>query len=136
MSRAGSQSGTTLLEMLVVLAVTSLIAALVFPAIDRGLDAFMLHESATVVAADLRAARSEAIETGQTVSFVANPDGRRYGWTGGPVHVLPAGLSMQEPDAIYFYPDGTASPGAIRIRGSHSVVSLAVDSTFGSVRRT
>lgn len=137
MSEAGSRTdaGTTLMEMLAVLAVMTLIAAIVFPSIERGTATFALHETATVVATDMHTARALAIRSGQTVAFAANASGHSYGWTGGPIHVLPNGLSMQEPNsgAIYFYPDGSASAGSVILSSMKAAVSIVVDPAAGNI---
>jgi general secretion pathway protein H len=132
---ATGETGTTLLEMLVVLAVTALIASLAFPNLEKGMNAITLHETVAVVASDLRAAHALALRTGQPVAFAAAADNHAYGWTGGPIHVVPAHLSIHSTDGkpLLFYPDGTASPDQIIVKGKSGATALTINPVSSNI---
>jgi len=68
--------GYTLIETVVVLAVLALAAAVVAPAVGRGLDAIRLRAEAAGVASFLRAARERAIAQHRTLEVAVADAGR------------------------------------------------------------
>jgi len=59
--RAATQSGVTLMELLVVVAIASILLAIVFPAAGSGLGTLELRSAATRLAAAARYARDQAV---------------------------------------------------------------------------
>jgi hypothetical protein len=122
--------GFTLLETLTALALTALVGMIAFPLLGGALRAAALAQAKAQVLSDLRVARARSISTGAEVEFQASADGRAYGWSGGPARSLPA-LVRLEPMArpVAFYPDGSASPGALVVSDERRREGLAVAST-------
>lgn len=112
---AGRANGFTLIEMLVTLAVAGLIAGLAFPRVQNGMTAMEFKMGASQVVEGLRKARSEAIRTGEPVSFQLEGRSLVIG-VAAPV-VLPASVSVTagQDAPVTFYPDGTAEPALYRI---------------------
>jgi general secretion pathway protein H len=122
----------TLLEALVVVAITALVGALEFPNLERALAMFSLRETASALTADLREARADALREDQDVTFTFTPDGRGYVWSEG-ARTLPQVVSVQQSATIRFFADGSASGGAIKLASGGRVVPISVDSATGTV---
>jgi general secretion pathway protein H len=124
--------GFTLLELLVVLALATLLIAIVPPLVGSAIPGVELKASARRVAAGLRLAREAAIRSGSDAAFTLDLEKRRFEVDGGyrPV-TLPDDLDlkleaaesqMQSPQvgAVRFYPDGSSTGGRIVVaRGDH-----------------
>ena len=108
-------TGFTLIEMLVTLAVAGLIAGIAFPRVQNSMTAMEFRLGAGQLAEALRTARSEAIRTGEPVSFALAGRELVIG-TGDPI-ALPASVSISagQDRPVTFYPDGTAQPALYRI---------------------
>lgn len=134
MSAAGSsQSGVTLLEALVVIAVTAMIAALVAPNIGASLDLLSLRQSAAVLQADLRVARATALRTGNPVTVKVLPDGHGYDWIGGTRH-FPQAINLSMSGPISFMADGSLKPAATSISAGTRRIPVAIDPTTGAIK--
>jgi len=135
MSAAGSDSGMTLLEALVVVGITALVGALEFPNLERALDVLSLRETASTMTADLRVVRADALRTGQDITFALAPDGRGYGWSEGQARKIPPAVTLQvEPGGtIKFFADGSASGGTLKLTSAGRAIPISVDSATGTV---
>jgi general secretion pathway protein H len=122
--RFGSQAGFTLLELLVVLAVAALVAALIVPKLASRPGRLELASGARDVAVALRVARSRAVAQNQEASFVADTDERSFGSSGTEsLRQLPRGVRLKllttsdqtagARGSIRFYPDGSSSGGGV-----------------------
>lgn len=129
------QAGFTLLEALVTIAVTVLIGGVVFPDLQRTLQALQVRQTAAVVEANLRVARAEAFRQSQPVAFAVEPDGSGFAWTGGPARNVGRGvnLSLTTGRPIVFFGDGSSSGGAVSVAGAGRRYRLTVDPATGGV---
>lgn len=140
------ERGFTLLELLVVLAVLSLVVAIGLPRLVNALPGTETRRTATELAAALKDARFTAIRRNTDTAVVLDLPGRRYAVSSEETsHRLPSGLQVAmttagtaEADAgvgrISFYPDGSSSGGRIRLgQGSHSY-QIDVEWLTGRVR--
>ncbi|MEA2079584.1 MAG: GspH/FimT family pseudopilin [Pseudomonadota bacterium] len=77
------QSGFTLLELLVTLAVVGLLAGLAVPAMGRLLDTARLRSAAEAFAQELQQARNQALTHQQSIYFSLSVSAQRwcYGWS-------------------------------------------------------
>jgi general secretion pathway protein H len=111
-------SGFTLIELLVTLALAGLLLALVPPLLGKGTDAARLKHDRRIIAAELRQARSQAIASGKSV----------------PVHPrVSDGVTLTIDNDIVFFPDGSASGGAIDLANKSGHARLSVDWLTGAV---
>ncbi len=133
MSEAGRRSsGFTLLETLVVVAITALIAGLVVPNLSRSLQILDLQQTTRLLQADLRVARATAMRTGQKVDLSASNGGHEYDWIGG-TRYLPAGITLSMSGPLVVYPDGSVKTASITMATRRRAYAIAVDPVNGSV---
>ena len=141
-----ADAGFTLLEMLVVLALLGLVAAVAMPLLRGGAETGLIERTAYRLSADLSAMRLEAIRhnTETALDFDLKSNTYRGGRRLAP-RLLPPQLAVvveaarlpssgQGAASIRFYPDGSASGGRIVIgQGSRQRV-VAVDGLTGLSR--
>jgi type II secretory pathway pseudopilin PulG len=133
MSAAGdNESGVTLLEALVVIAIVTLVAALIAPNMRTSLDVLSLRQSAAVLQADLRVAHATAMRTGNPVTVKPLPGGRGYDWIGGTKR-LPEDVTIGMSGPVTFMPDGSLVPADINVTSGKRHVPIAIDSTTGAI---
>lgn len=129
-------AGFTLLEVLVVLAVLGLMAALVVArdyGRHPGLEA---RAAALTVAQALRTARGRAIATDRSVLVSVNPERRALRIGEDPPLRLAPSLTVTHlggPGTIRFAADGSASGGTIELRDGTQRVLVSVDWLTGRV---
>jgi prepilin-type N-terminal cleavage/methylation domain-containing protein len=131
MSEAGSK-GFTLLEMLVVVAITAMIASIVAANMERALSALALQQNVRLLQADLRVARATALRTGKKVDLEATDHGREYDWIGGS-RFLPAGITLAMSRPFVVYPDGSVDAPPMIMSSGPRHHSLTVDPVTGGV---
>lgn len=104
--------GLTLVEMMVVIGVFGLLAAISAPSFFSYLRSNRLETSVNRLAADLQMARSTAISNGRVIQFVAAGNGYRItDTTTGTVLVdraLESGVALTADDSTRFFPWGMA----------------------------
>lgn len=126
-------AGFTLIEMLVTLAIAGLIAGIAFPRVQNSMTTMEFRLGAGQVTEALRAARAEAIRTGEPVALSLQGRGLVIG-KGAPI-ALPASVVVTagQDRPVTFYPDGTAEPALYRIgsRGSGAARERRI-TVFGS----
>src|SRR5580692_7076137 len=99
----------TLLEALVVVAITAFVGAIEYPNLERAIGVLALREAASTLTADLRTVHADAMRTGQNVTFALTADGRTYGWSEGQARRVPDTVAVSmTPGAISFFADGSA----------------------------
>jgi len=119
-----SDSGLTLLEMLVVIAVLLLVGA-ALAGFGGGGTGVSHDRVADRLVDTLREARAAAIATGRPVAVRLDPKGAAYGL--GRMTALPDGMALSwrtlrdartdGTPAIRFFPDGSSSGGILRLTG-------------------
>jgi general secretion pathway protein H len=140
-----SSSGVTLLELLIVLMLMAVIAAVTIPIFGPGVSTTQLRSAAREIAAGLRLARGQAIaqRTEATLvidvathSFIVPPDAR--------VHALPSGIDLKlftaqrdlvndQVGALRFYPDGGSDGGRVTLSAGERKYDVDVDWLTGRV---
>ena len=136
--------GFTLLEMLVVVTLVAALSAILFGAMNGGMDGLRLRSTAKELAAELRFARAQAIATGTVQRFAIVPDKRT--WTGAKDHdgELPSSLDVkfigvrqvQEKrgeGVILFFEDGASTGGRIQLKHDRAVWNVDVAWLTGEV---
>lgn len=133
-------SGTTLIETLVVVAITALVAFIGLPQMRQGLLTLSQRQAVAVVAARLRLARAEALREDAPVSFAVAADGAAYGVVGGVATPTPPGVTVSIPPGaagprgrIVFYGDGSATGGAVAVSAGRRTLRVFVSPGAGAV---
>lgn len=143
---ARRRAGFTLLELLVVLALTALLLAVTPPLFTAAFPGVEHKTAARRVAAGLRLARTRAIGMGEEIPFIVDVEEHRFeigdGLGGGRLpegielelvtaesEILDAGLG-----AIRFFPDGTSTGGRVTLLRNDHGYQVGVDWLTGRVR--
>ena len=120
MKRRTSRDGFSLIEVLIVLAITAMTAALVFPLGGRLLDRISVHTAFFAIQQQLLDARREAFRNEVTITFDAQgadvPESRRF--------VLPEDWSYAASSPLIVSPNGGCSLSQIRISHRRQEVAL------------
>ena len=118
--------GFTVLEVLLVVAILALAAAITAGALTGGFRGMELRSTAKEMAANLRYTRARAISTGQPQRFIVDPEAHAWTAPNGRDGEIPQRLSIEftgareaQPTAgqgaIVFFPDGAATGGRITL---------------------
>ena len=139
-----ADSGATLLELLVVLAVLALVTALAAPAL-RGSSTTDLAAVTSALASDLQEARNEAMRRQTETSLHIDTQRRTIETFPGPrQRPLPAGVGIdliaakanvrgQAGSAIGFFPDGSSTGGRITLKRGADNRTSEVDWRTGRI---
>jgi len=150
--RADGEGGFTLLELMVVIGLLALAAAVVAPSLGRARLGLALRSTAYALAADLRAARAAAQAANLERILTVDLAGRRY-WAEGVVGVrtIPSHVAVElaVPESeraggeagpgsgsgrVRFFPDGSASGAKVLLSDGRSTASVLVDWLNGDIR--
>lgn len=133
------QAGFTLVELLVVFAITAVLVGLVPLAFDRMREGAQYRSTLRQMGADLREARQQALQRGVETRFLINLSERTYGLQERPPRVWPDTLAVtatvaeietqgRQQVAIRFLANGGSTGGSIDIvRPSGAGTRLRVD---------
>jgi general secretion pathway protein H len=138
-------AGVTLLELLVVLSIMAIVAAVVLPKLGGGVSTGELKGAARQVAAGLRLARSEALATRRETQVVMDLEHRSFHVArDGRVYALPRQVELKlftaqsdlvndKVGAIRFYPDGGSNGGRLTLASGERKYEVDVDWLTGRV---
>jgi general secretion pathway protein H len=142
---ARTGGGMSLIELLVVLMLMSLIAAMAVPFIGGGVSGTDLKAAAREVAAGLRFARSDAVAGRRETRLVLDLEQRTFRIDGDArLHTLPKLADLKlftaqrdlvdaKTGAIRFFPDGGSNGGRITIAAGERKYEVDVDWLTGRV---
>jgi general secretion pathway protein H len=134
------------LELLVVLALATLLLAIAPPLITAALPGVEIKSSARQIAAGLRLAREEAIRSGQDVAFTLDLENRHFEVEGGFRRVsLPDTIELKltaaesemiddQVGGVRFYPDGSSTGGRVIVYTGNSGWQVGVQWLTGRIR--
>lgn len=127
-------NGFTLLEALVVLAITALVAGLAFPALQTTAANWRFRAATTTLAARLAGARATAIAGDRSVEFAAADQSVVVE---GRISRFEPGMTTRTVPAtgFRFFPDGSSTGGAIALSDRHRSAAFIVDPASGLARR-
>jgi len=141
----GAEDGFTLLELVCVIALVAMLAAVLLPSMPRNTSRARLHAYALEAASLLKADRNTAIRRGAEVSTLVDAPSRaiRSGATGQAIR-LPADVRFDAllPQScrrravlstISFFADGTSCGGAVALTGLESSFEIRVNWLTGRV---
>jgi general secretion pathway protein H len=143
--RGPREQGLTLLEILIVLALMGLMAAIALPMLGNGVSTTQLRTSARQLAAGLRMARSEALAQRREAFLLVDVAGKRFRLDSDPhIHALPEGITLKlftaqndlvdaNVGAIRFFPDGGSNGGRITVAAGQRKFEVDVDWLTGRV---
>lgn len=141
----GREAAFTLLELLVVLAIMGLLAAIAVPTFSGGVSTTALKSAAREVAAGLRLARGQAIAQRVEATLEIDVAGRTFRVPPDPrLHALPSGIDVKlftaqrdlvndRIGAIRFFPDGGSNGGRITLAAGERKFDVDVNWLTGRV---
>jgi type IV fimbrial biogenesis protein FimT len=115
------ESGYSLTEMLVVLALAALLITFVGPAFSESYRAYKVRSATTELSDTLRAVRQVAVSTRTPSSLTIDTTAGTYSWTDSKGRARSVGLTpavhfiSASPATITFVTDGTVSTGAATV---------------------
>ena len=139
------QAGVTLLELLIVIALMGIVAALVVPMFGGPVSTSELRATARQLAAGLRLARSEAVSERRETFLVVDVAGKRFKVDReAREHALPSKVDLklftaqndlvsENVGAIRFYPDGGSNGGRLTVAAGARKINVDVDWLTGRV---
>lgn len=134
---SGTHSGFTLLEMLVVLAITGLIAGLLYPQIETARRSVQQRTAREQVAAGAEAARAMALRSGAPVALRADEEGAML-LIGGARRITLDGAGQirltLRPQTILFYPDGSTTGGELMLGSGRDAVTFEAPRAGGGLQ--
>jgi general secretion pathway protein H len=137
--------GFTLLEILVVLTLIGLIAAVTIPTFSGGVSTTALKSAAREIAAGLRLARGQAIAQRTEATLELDVAARAFRVLPDPrVHELPREIEIKlytaqrdlvsdQVGAVRFYPDGGSNGGRITLAAGERKFDVDIDWLTGRV---
>jgi general secretion pathway protein H len=140
-----ASAGFTLFEMLAVLAILGLVAALAIPALRRPPDSLRLEAASRSLASALRLSRAQAIGRNTDVVVTVHADRRIFASTTGQQIELDHEISVEmifaaplrrgrTAGAIRFFRDGTSSGGDILLTLNKRHARISVNWLTGEAR--
>jgi len=145
-SRTNPERGFTLVELLVVLAIASMLIAVMPVAFNKLHEGSQYRDTVRSIVTDLRQARQQAATEGRNVSFQLDTQARQFGIQGRSQHLLPPSLEVRTttgeladtaPQAlatVIFMPGGGATGGTIElVRASGAGVRIRIDWLTGQI---
>ena len=145
-ARRGTSSGVTLLELLIVLSIMAIVAALVLPMFGgTGVSTGELKGAARQLAAGLRVARSEALATRQETRVVLDLEQRTFRIDrDANLHTLPRMIEVKlftaqsdlvndRVGAIRFFADGGSNGGRVTLAAGTRKYDIDIDWLTGRV---
>ena len=139
------QAGVTLLELLIVIALMAIIAAIVVPMFGGPVSTSELRATARQLAAGLRLARSEAVSERRETFLVVDVAGKRFRVDReAREHALSSKVDLklftaqndlvsENVGSIRFYPDGGSNGGRITVASGARKFDVDVDWLTGRV---
>ncbi len=145
-ARREASSGVTLLELLIVLSIMAIIAAMVLPLFGgSGVSTAELKSAARQVAAGLRVARSEALATRQETRVMLDIEQRTFRIDrDASLHTLPRMIEVKlftaqsdlvndRVGAIRFFADGGSNGGRVTLAAGTRKYDIDIDWLTGRV---
>ena len=140
-----STRGVTLLELLIVLSIMAILAAIVVPIVGGGVSAGELKGATREIAAGLRLARSEALATRKETRVMLDLEARSFQVErDARTHTLPRQIELklftaqsdlvnEKIGAIRFFPDGGSNGGRVTLTAGARKFNVDVDWLTGRV---
>jgi general secretion pathway protein H len=137
--------GVSLIELMIVLMIMAIVAALVVPMLGGGVSNTELRSAARQLASGLRLARSEAVSQRRETFLLLDVAGRRFKVDRDPQeHALPRDVELklftaqkdlvdEKTGSIRFYPDGGSNGGRITVGSGERKYEVDVDWLTGRV---
>ena len=144
--RGRGSAGFTLVELLVVMVIALLAAALVASHLPLALSGVRLDGASREVAGALRAARGLSVFSNRPVAFIFDPDAGayRYGDQRGTIGAAedvrfsihgtgPPRAASERTSVIRFFPDGTSTGGRVALSQGTRTRTVRVEPLSGQV---
>lgn len=134
MVQAQSQSGSTLIEVLVIVAITGLISGLLFPRLETQADRAAFQQMFSKLDADIRAARNGALRSDTVTRVTVTPDHHSYVVNRSAIS-LPGTMTLvvRPGPFLLFFADGRSNGGVMMLEDGHRRAQVSVDGDTGLI---
>ncbi|MEA3548137.1 MAG: prepilin-type N-terminal cleavage/methylation domain-containing protein [Thermodesulfobacteriota bacterium] len=127
-----NSSGFSLLELLTVLVLLGVLAAVSVPAIGRFMENLSFRKQVGSVVANLRYVRLKSVTTGEDILVTLDDDGRVMRLTGGLqeerfLDIVDEALLVLEPGEIVFSPKGYVTPARLTLSQEKRSQTIMMD---------
>jgi general secretion pathway protein H len=140
MSATGKQSGEdgfTLLEALVVVALTGLLGGLMFPRLQGAVAGQEFRTARSAMILGVREARAQAIRSGREARFLIAAGGTGFQVQGKALQAIPASVQLGKGGGsdtpLSFYADGTSNGGRLALVSRDRRAEFIVFPTTGLI---
>lgn len=133
MNSSVSQKGFSLFEMLIVLVIMAVIAAMATPAVGRIMDNLSFRGQTRKINSLIRYARLQSISSGEELLLTLDEGDECVFKLSGPVNesrscdLAEEDVLVMEPAEIMFFPEGTATPAMITFEKGERVKRIRID---------
>ncbi len=128
--------GFTLIEALVVVAITALLGGLMFPRLQGLVTGQEFRTARSTVILGVEQARARAIRSGGDARFAVATDGRGFQLDARRSVALPASVRLAQSagrGGLFFYADGTSSGGRLTLTGGKQREEFVIFPTTGLI---
>jgi general secretion pathway protein H len=140
-----NRNGFTLLEVMMVVFLTTLVLGLSAAVFSGKLPSQRLEATSREIMASFRHARSSAISDGKWQTVLINIDAKKFGIEGGRTREIPESVSVKVVDSIngeiteggyrfVFSPVGVAEGGTVVLWTGNRTIAIDIDPVVGAVR--
>lgn len=129
-------NGFTLIEALMVVAITALISGLAFPAMRSAIGGQEFRTARSGVELSLRETRAKAIRSGSAVAFRVMRGGTAIVIDGSGEKALPQSLRLAPVQNVTFFPDGTSNGATLKLGAQDRTASFIIFPTTGLITVT
>ena len=133
---ATGETGFTLIETLVVVAITALIGGLMFPRLQGVVSGQEFRTARSALILGVRETRALAIRSGKPAEFRVASDAQGFQVGARPVQALPQAIALKSGGrerAITFYNDGTSNGGRLSLSGKGNRQDYIIFPTTGLI---
>ena len=130
---SGTNTGFSLIEMLIVLVILGIMAGIAAPAVGRVMDNLKFRQQVDKYSAIMRYARLKAVSRGKMVTLKLVEEGDCVFQLSGPIEesrdcdLSEDDVLTMDPGEVYFFPEGVATPALLTFEKGDRLKKIRLD---------